>query len=251
MLNAVCFVPATPLLVPRMGGAAAAETEELRRAVLAAVGSVAGPATAWTVLETGPVDSAQTTALSGAGSFGAYGLDEPVWFGPGAAPEDPTGPRDRTVALPGLIAGWLRGELGAQAELDLVQVPVDAEPAQCAQLGAELDERFADEKDRRIVLVVADGPDSLTPQAPGALHPDAAAVDAVVAEAIASGDHEVLAGLDTARAAEVGLEGRAPWQAAAALATARAARTVVPMISGYGFHCAPYGVGYHVGVWRW
>ena len=54
MLNAVCFLPATPLLVPRMGGAAAGETEELRRAVLAAVGSVAGPAAAWTVLGVGP-----------------------------------------------------------------------------------------------------------------------------------------------------------------------------------------------------
>lgn len=234
-----------------MGGAAAGETEELRRAVLAAVGSVAGPAAAWTVLGVGPAESVQTSALSGHGSFGAYGLDAPVWFGPGDAPDQAPGRADRTVALPGLIAGWLREELGAQAELELVQVPADTAPAQCAGLGAELDERFAEEQDRRIVLVIADGPDSLSARAPGALHPQAAGLDAVVAEAIAAGDPAALAGLDPELAGQVGLEGRAPWQAAAALATARAARTVVPMISGYGFHCAPYGVGYHVGVWRW
>lgn len=249
MLTAIGFVPATPLLVPELGGAAASELSTLRTRVLAVAGEVAARCERWTVLG---VQAARETpaqrslAGAGVGTFAGFGVDVRVSLGDvavGAVAGDALEVSDDAMPLPLLIAGWLRAQVGAEAEIAAELVEATAGRTRCLAAGRDLAERLARSGRREGVLVVADGPTTLTAAAPGALDPRAAALDERLRAAFETGDVSALAGLDETLCAELGAEGRAPWQVLAGLLGEG------PVDASGVFADAPYGVGYHTALW--
>lgn len=94
-----------------------------------------------------------------------------------------------------------------------------------------------------LLIVVADGPASLTEKAPGYLHAHAARVADEVERAVGGGDPEALAGLDRERAREVWMRGWAPLQVLAIAAGGR--RWLAEDVAVQ----APFGVQYLLARW--
>jgi hypothetical protein len=96
------------------------------------------------------------------------------------------------------------------------------------------------------VLIVADGGTTLSKTAPGYLDPRAADVQAGIDRALDAGDCAALAELDTTLCAELGVSGRAAYQVLAGLFGTGGGGPSVETL----YRAAPFGVGYHVSVWR-
>ncbi|MGV0742319.1 hypothetical protein [Mycolicibacterium sp. XJ870] len=226
MLSAIAIVPAAPLIVPELMGAAAAEMSELRGAVLAAADVM--PAR-WLAVGAGKAD-----AMFGAdrsGTFAGYGVDVPVALGPQAS-----GARTE-LPLCALIAGWIRGQTDPDASAEVRMYadacPVDTAVAHGRQLRAEIDAST----EAVGVLVVADGANTLAPAAPGGYVPESVAVQKVLDDALAAGDPAALTRLPET------IVGRVAYQVLAGLAEP------APQAARELYRHAPYGVGYFVGVW--
>jgi hypothetical protein len=164
------------------------------------------------------------------GTFAGYGVDVRIALSPTAT--DAPGP----LPLCALVAGWLRGQVSAEATVE-VRVYSDAHDAGAAiargrELRAELD-AVADPVG---MLVVADGLHTLTQPAPGGYDPDSVPVQAALDDALAGGDAAALARLSDA------VVGRVAYQSLAGVCGA--AQSACELYRG-----APYGVGYFVGVW--
>lgn len=232
MLTAVVFLPAPPLLVPELAGGAAPAMQDLRTACLDAVASLKDVAGPWTAVAAG--GTAMRLDPRSAGSWASFGADVRVSLSPdGGAPEDPQLP------LPALILGWLRGRAAPAATIAVQLYPGTASPQECRELGLAL----AAEPSPAVLLAVGDGCTTLTEKAPGAFDPRATALQQQIDDALAAADTAALERLDPQLCDELGVSGRAPWQVAAAAAG--------PGWRGRSLHrSAPYGVGYHVAVWR-
>lgn len=243
VFTAAALVSSPPLLIPELAGAAATETADLRAATLDVAGELAGLAPTWTAIGVGATEAEVPAAARG--TFRGYGADVRVALG--AAGEQ--GVADPNLPLAALIAGWLRGAVrsanpGAPGtEIETILVAPDTSPVYCAQLGARLRKQLDADPRPRAVLVVADGANTLTPKAPGAYDDRAPVAQAELDHALAEGDVEYLAQLDPVACADLGIAGRPAWQVLAALfgRTPRKCRT--------DYQGAPYGVGYHVGLW--
>jgi len=202
------------MLVPALASGAAPELDELRtrcRAALTTVGSAAPDVTYLVGLDAGPR----------ARSFAPWGVDEPVDV-----------PEPMPLAL--LVGAWLT----AATQRSFVAVADDMEPAQCAELGAEL----AASAPRVAFVVLGDGSARHSEKGPGYLDERAANFDETVATALREGDTHALLSLDPAFARELLAAGRAPWQVLAGAAAGRQWMATAGT-------SAPYGVAYHVAVW--
>jgi hypothetical protein len=230
VLSLIAVVPETPLLVPELATGATAETAQLRAAALAAVGELAAVSSEWVVVgaDAGGRRSVGPTAR---GSFVGFGVDVVVGMSPEA-----DGEVDTAMPLPLLVAAWLAAGTGATLHGELVAPDLPA--ARCVALGAEL------AGTGRGLLVVGDGSAKHSERAPGHLDARAAGFDAGVAAALAAGDPDALAAADADLAADLWAGGRAPWQVLAGAARGRSWQAEL-RYSG-----APFGVGYHVAVWR-
>lgn len=244
VLTAAAFVPSPPLLVPQLAGAAASETDRLRNAALEAGARLADACTDWTaigVVEAGcaPVD----VPAESCGTFRGFGLDIEV-----ALSETAPGVADPEMPLAALIAGWLRGRTAPSARVRVRALAADTPADECARLGAQLRAELDASTTPRGLLVIADGANTLTDKAPGAFDERSGELQATLDRALAAGDPATLASLDSDLCAAVGLSGRAAWQVLSGVfggeAGAVQPRKVESLYSG-----APYGVGYHVGMW--
>jgi len=235
VIRSIATVPQPPLLVPELVGTAVAEVDDLRAACQQAVRRLG--AGSWHAI--GVDGSGPTVLPSGArGSFRGYGVDVPVSLG---ASLDGGGTGE--LPLPLLVAGWLRGQAGADAVVgELIHPSTSPEDgfARGRALARELCDRDW------ALLVLADG--ARTHPAPGAGRVDerAAGFDAVVAAALAAADADALAGLDAELAADLGAHGRAAWQVLAGAATGSGPGWRAELL----YSAAPYGVGYHVALWE-
>ena len=108
--------------------------------------------------------------------------------------------------------------------------------AACLRLGAGL----RTISDRVGLLVMADGSACRSLRAPGYLDPRAAAFDAVIADAVHSGDLAPLRVMDSDLARELLVAGRAGWQVLAGAMPGRAPSTEVL------YEADPFGVFYLV-----
>lgn len=227
MLSAVAIVPSTPLLVPELAGAAAAELADLATAVQAAAALLPSR---WIAIGTGGTDDALGPHVIG--SFAGYGADVRVQLSPRAA--------GAVADLPlcALIAGWLRGQArpdaGVQVRVYRGDHDVDTALGTGRRLRAEIDHA----PDPVGVLVVADGANTLTPGAPGGYDP--AGLDAQLAldDALADGDGAALARLPER------ILGRVAFGVLAGL-TEPGPHSAKELYRG-----APYGVGYFAGAWQ-
>lgn len=226
----IAVVPETPLLVPELATGATAETAQLRSAALAAVGELAAMSAEWTVVGTDP-GGRRSVDPHTRGSFVGFGVDVVVGMSP-----DADGDVDPVLPLPLLVAGWLAAGRGVTLYGELVAPDMPA--AECVALGAELAAAG------RGLLIVGDGSAKHSERAPGYLDERAAGFDDQVAAALGAGDPDALAAVDAELAAELWAAGRAPWHVLAGAARG------LPWRSELRYTGAPYGVGYHVAVWR-
>ncbi|MFI9006266.1 hypothetical protein ACIGNX_03400 [Actinosynnema sp. NPDC053489] len=227
MISRLVVVPHPPLLVPELVSGAAAETEPVRSACLAAARDLAAHAPDWVAVGVDP--SGPSVLDHATGTFRGFGADVRVSLSVDA---DPT--PDPDLPLPALVAAWLRDRSGARS-VRVHLVPPDFSAADCAALGARLAGSPA-------LLVLGDGSHRRGEHAVGRPDDRAEPFDEDIHKALATADTAALRALDPALAAELGALGRAAWQVAAGVPGAwRCTRSAF---------LAPFGVGYHVAVWE-
>lgn len=255
-------VPNPPLLVPELVGGAVAETAPLRAACEAAARQLAAAGARRWVAVAAHADGPRRVPPTATGTFAGFGVDVPVALGPSG---DERCPMDQ---LPMLVAGWLRGQASALPPDVTAQPPdVTAQPpdvtarppevavtgellapstsaAACAGRGAAL----VGELDGEPVglLVLGDGARSHPAPGAGLVDVRAGPFDETVRDALATADTGALLDLDEQLAAELGATGRPAWQ----LLAGAVERTAGPWRAELLYSAAPYGIAYHVAVWR-
>ncbi|MBH0775169.1 hypothetical protein IT779_02585 [Nocardia sp. NEAU-351] len=244
MFSIAALVPSPPILVPELGGAVARADRDdpaapLRAAVRRAVESVAAVASRWTVLGAGA--GQRFVGPDAVGTFGGFGVDVRVALSESAA-ADP----DPELPLPVLIAGWLRGLVAPEATVEARLLAADAPAGDCAAAGAALRRELDAAAEPHAVLVVADGATTLTSKSPGYLDERSADRQRALDDALSAGDRDELRALDAGLCAELGIAGRSAYQALAGVFAADATDPRVETL----YREAPFGVGYHVSVWR-
>lgn len=224
MITRAVVVPHPPLLVPELVVGAAAETESVRAATLAAAGKLPGP---WVAVAVGDEGRA-TYAPPLSGSFLGYGVDVPVSLGGDLAP-------DARIPLPVLITAWLRERCAVEvSRVELV--PRDLPVSDCVSFGQQLAAEDAG------LLVLGDGSTRHGPRSPGSDDERSGPFDSLVHTLLATADVDGLLGLDLELARELGAQGRAAWQVLAGVPG--------PWRCSSAEFFAPFGVGYHVAVWE-
>ncbi len=225
-MSAIAIVPSAPVLVPELAGAAAAEVADLGAAVIAAA-ALLPPR--WIAVGAGRVDD--VVGPDGVGTFAGFGADVRVRL----APEAAEFPAD--LPLCALMAAWVRGQARSDASAQ-VRVYGDHDPDAALARGRQLRAEIDQATDPIGVLVVADGVNTLTPDAPGGYDPSGVDVQLALADALASGDVPALTRLPEQ------VLGRVAFQVLAGL-TEPGPRSAKELYRG-----APYGVGYFAGVWQ-
>lgn len=255
MLIAAAVCPHPPLLIPAAMGEAGAgpELAGLRAACAAAVlGLVRSQPDQIAIVGSAP--SSQTYPWPSAGSLHRYGI--PWSTGPG----HPVLPLSLTagtwllmealdaagIPAPGVIFDAdgvdVAGEAGGAGgpAVTLTAVADGAGPAECRRLG----ESLAGAAARVGLLAMGDGSAKKAIGVPGAPDAEAEAYDDRIAAALAAGDAGALGRLDPGRAAELRVNGRAPWQVLAGAAEGTAGMRAV-----LHHRSAPYDVSYLVASW--
>ncbi|ASO19261.1 hypothetical protein FHR81_001529 [Actinoalloteichus hoggarensis] len=261
MIVGVAVLPHPPLLVPELVTGAVTATAPVRDSCVAAAVELRDLATDWVVIASGAVESRD---FRGAATFAGYGrpvevrLAEPVHEeeiasefeprvrtkrGTQAVPGSRTEP-DPSWPLPLLIAGWLRGRVGARRVRPLL-VDERLSTAECLAEGAELATRLAGAEAVGL-LVLGDGSARVSERSPLPADPRAAAFDEATAHALGAPSPEALAALDPNEASDLAVSGRAPWQVLAGAVSASSARWTAEL----RYSAAPFGVRYHVASWR-
>ncbi len=230
MLRSIAIVPSAPLLIPELVGAAGAEVADL---VTAVVSAAAVLPSRWIAVGAGRVDEVLGSD-GGAlvGTFAGVGADVRVALSPAGAAE----PVD--LPLCALIAAWVRGQARPEASAQVRVFGSDHDPAAALALGRQLRAEIDQEPDPIGVLVVADGANTLTRDAPGGYDPAGSGPQLALDDALASGDVAALARLPGQ------ILGRVAFQVLAGL-TEPGPRSAKELYRG-----APYGVGYFAGVWQ-
>ncbi|WP_029111072.1 hypothetical protein [Mycobacterium sp. URHD0025] len=226
MLSAIAIVPATPVLVPELVGAAAGEVAGLRDAVIATATALPPR---WLAVGVGPADAVY--GPGSAGTFAGYGVDIPVALGPGPVAEA------TELPLCALIAGWIRGQAAPHASVDVHTFAASHPAGEALAHGRALRARIDESPDPVGVLVVADGLNTLTPAAPGGHLPASVADQQDLDDALATGDLAALVELPEP------VLGRVAFQVLAGLTVSS------PGSARELYRGAPYGVGYFVGAW--
>nr|WP_091348668.1 class III extradiol dioxygenase subunit B-like domain-containing protein [Micromonospora rhizosphaerae] len=234
-LVAAAVCPHPPLIVPEVAGAAAPELDDLRAAADAAVGRLlaAGPDK---IVLVGEGPESDHFGYADVGSVRPYGVNGliPLWKAACSGAE--------RLPLSLTIGAWLVGRAGTDLPRLAHSVVNDADPDECATLGAELAGRS---ESRVALLVMGDGSACRGRQAPGYDDPRAEAYDDGVARALADADVEALLNLDPVLSAELRAAGRASWQVLAGAARAAGG----DWRGDLSYHQAPYGVAYFVANW--
>lgn len=237
----------------------------MRAATLAAVGELArvagwtvvGVDAAQSVVGSDSADGTSTAANAGAGitvtreyasesvgTFRGFGAD--VTVGLSAHALSSAAEPDPEVPLAVLIAAWLRGEAAPEMRARACLVSADASVDECVALGTRLRGELDADPRPHGVLVVADGATTLSTSAPGYFQEQAPEVQRRIDDALDAGDRAGLRALDPAECARLGVDGRAAYQVLAGVFAPDAAD---PAVRTY-YRDAPFGVGYHVSVWR-
>jgi hypothetical protein len=228
VITRAAVVPHPPLLVPELVVGAAAETEPVRAATLAAAGKLPGPWVVVAVDDSGP--STYVPPLSG--TFLGYGVDLPVSLGGDLPP-------DARIPLPVLITAWLRERCAVEvSRIELV--PPDLPASDCVSFGQQL---AANSGSADVgLLVLGDGSTRHGPRSPGSDDERSGPFDSLVHTLLSTADVDGLLGLDLELARDLGAQGRAAWQVLAGVPG--------PWRCSDAEFFAPFGVGYHVAVWE-
>lgn len=217
MSSSVVLIPGAPVLVPELSGAAAAESAHRLEQLCALLRDGAREASRVLVVGT---DVRKRRVSDVRSSLIRWGSDVRV-----GRSDDPPAATD-AVPDPALIAWWALDRIGS--ELPRTFLGVDGQGTAPPEAG-----------EGDLVVVVADGPASLTPRAPVPEDPRGVALDAALRTWVTTGGE--LPDPGPSVAAEVGWWSRPAWLALDDMVGARTSTSA--------FSWAPFGVGYHVGRW--
>lgn len=217
MSTSVVLVPGAPALVPELSGAAAAESAG---AVAETVEMVRQGAHSATGVEVRGPDRAERTVGDVRSSLVRWGVDVPV-----GRQSAPAAGAEAEVPDAALLGWWFLDRAGVWV------------PRSFAAIGAS--GASSRPEDGSLIVVVADGPASLTPAAPVPADERGVALNAHLADWLEAGGPLPDPGLTEAD--EVGWWSRPVWLALAALVGDR------PALQSISW--APFGVGYHSAWW--
>ncbi|WP_314033968.1 hypothetical protein [Dietzia sp. CH92] len=218
MNTSVVLVPGAPALVPELSGTAAVESAHRVAGVLDGLRRASAHASAVRVVGTDPAGRTLGDVRS---TLRRWGADVPV-----GRPDSPLAPHD-AVPDAALIAWWLLD----RAEIDLPRTFTGVTGTSHTTPRAGADD---------LVVVVADGPASLTPRAPVPEDPRGVELDGRLGRWLREPGALPDPGQTVAR--EIGWWSRPAWRVLADLVDGRAAHE--------SFSWAPFGVGYHWAWWR-
>ena len=260
VIQAVAVIPAAPVLIPELMGAAAPEVEPVREAARAALRTVA------TTLGEGP-GRADDSRLMVVGA-GRSGQDQPVrphhlagsivdrTFGPAlllpplpgaeqAGDDAPTG----RVPTPLLVARRLLGDVAADATTSAPWAGTEWLTLRPDAVGVLADQLVADPAPVGLVLV-ADGAACHGPKAPRREDPRAQEYDDQVAKALTVADPVAFESLDVGLGRDLGAEGADLWRLLLHVAAADARDESAGWRAELTWRGAPYGVGWFVASGR-
>ncbi|UYM04571.1 class III extradiol ring-cleavage dioxygenase family protein [Solicola gregarius] len=213
----IAFCPHPPLLVPAVAQGAADELAYLRTACDAVVRAlVDGRGSDVTVVGSAPA-SASWDATAG-GSLDGFGVGVRA------------GGASTVLPLSLTVGAWLLDRAGWEGPRTYVAVSGD---------------EIVDV--RGSVLVMADGTAKRTEQAPGHIDDRAPTYDKAIAQALASGDADALAALDTALGVQLWSGGVPALRTIGRSVAASSWRVADARLR---YDDAPYGVGYFVAEWE-
>lgn len=213
----VVLIPGAPVLVPELSGTAAVDNARRVEQLCALVLEASRGCSRVVVVGTDPRQRNHAGVRS---SLIRWGADVSV-----GRPQDPPAQPD-AVADPALIAWWLLDRIGSDLPRTFQGVHGESDSPPEAEEGD-------------LVVVVADGPASLTPRAPVPEDPRGVALDAALADWLRTGGALPDPGATVAEA--VGWWSRPAWLALAGLVGDRGAANTLSW--------APFGVGYHGARW--
>lgn len=243
MLVAAAVCPHPPVLIPAAMGEAGSgpELADLRGACAAAARGLV-TARPDLIAIVGSAPSSQAYPWPSAGSLRRYGI--PWSTGGQGHPVLPlsltAGTWLLTEALEAAGAGSAGGAGAGGLAVALHAVADPAGAAECRRLG----EALAGAAPRVGLLVMGDASARKAIGVPGAPDAEAEAYDDGIAAALGAADAGALARLDPGRAAELRVNGRAPWQVLAG-----AAEGAAGMRGVLRHRSAPYDVSYLVASW--
>jgi hypothetical protein len=235
----VGVVPQPPLLVPELVAGQDSDAELVRAESLAVAARLARAARRWVAIAADPAapDPPAMIGPLAAGTFRGYGVDVRVRLSANTeVPPDPAMP------LPALIAGWLRGQAGAE-EVVVWLVRPDLPAADCRELGERLVSGL-DTDEPVGLLVIGDGSHRHGERAVGRPDERAASFDESVRAALAAANPAALLAIDPALAGTLGAVGRAGWQILSGV-IGKDGRT---WECGHSSLLIPFGVAYHLAV---
>lgn len=217
MNSPVVLIPGAPVLVPELSGTAATESARQVEKLCVMVRDASRECSRVVVVGTDPLRRRVGGVRS---SLVRWGVDVCVGR-PGDPPAEPDAMPD-----PALIAWWVLDRIGSALPRTFVGVSEESAAPPAAEEGD-------------LVVVVADGPASLTPRAPVPEDPRGLALDVGLSTWLRTGGELPDPGVPVA--ADVGWWSRPAWLALAGLVGGRATVDTVSW--------APFGVGYHAGRW--
>ena len=217
MSSPVVLIPGAPVLVPELSGAAAADSARQVEHACELIREASRERTRVVVVGTDEQLRAGDGMRSSLIRWGAN-----VGVG---RPQDPLAGPD-TVSDAALIAWWLLDQSGSHLPRTFSGVHGESPTPPEAEEGD-------------LVVVVADGPASLTPRAPVPEDPRGVALNAALADWLRTGGDLPDPGQNVAE--DIGWWSRPAWRALAGLVGHH--RAVEPV------SWAPFGVGYHAARW--
>ena len=234
VITAAAFVPSAPILIPEVASGAADELTDLRAIAIAAIARAAESADHVVIVAAG---SRTRHFDKGIGTFAGFGV--PLTVTIDSSSPVAAGKQVDEIGVAASIGVWLLDQTGWSGPRSVVEIARDESQNQLVELSMEL----ANSPGSIAFVVVADGSAARTEKAPGYLHPDATAFDALLEDALASGNVQSLASLDRTQAANVVAAGWPAWQVAALAMQGH------DIEARCDYADAPYGVGYFVASW--
>ena len=233
MITGLAFIPSTPLLVPEVARGAASEIDGVRQACHEAFARVRATDPERVIIVGAGSETRELRA--GTGSLHGFGVAHEVSLDPSTRSSD-------RLPLSLALGAWLLERETWQGE----RAALELDPASGRATLASVATALAQEAFRSALVVVADGSAALTDKAPASLHPEAQAVEAQIATALASGHPAHLAELDQDALLRASAAGGPAWFVAGVASAVDHDGTWDAVLHAHEW---PYGVGYAVASW--
>lgn len=239
-MNIAVSIPGAPLLVQGATGGPDEHVSQVRSSCLAALAEVVCLEREVLVVGVGD-DQMHESAVR------IYPADAPDTLGGLGIPAVRKKRSSTGATMPQslAVARRLLEEFKSDVPVKYLAVPMWGSTTALTRVSAE----FKD----RVLVVVGDGSARRGPKPPKSTHPDADAADIRLARALRMADMEALQLFPVELATSIAMTGLTPWRVLASWGLAQIGHPDTAPMELKGdlpYSAAPFGVGYHVAIWR-